>query len=90
MIGIVRSGLIWTARADPFDQMKSLCRQTGDLSHHPCNHSDGFRLYQMKMRPDGFTQRFIALTAGGWPAKYLTQPEKAREPGVHVERKMRF
>jgi len=68
--------------------MKSLCRQTGDLSHQPCNLSAGLRLYQQ--RPDGFAQRFIALTAGDRPAKYLTQPEKAREPAVHVERKMRF
>jgi len=76
------------ARANPFDQMKNLCRQTGDLSHQPCSLSAGFRLYQKRL--GGYAQRFIALTAGGPPAKYLTQPEKAREPGVHVEREMRF
>ena len=87
-IGIVRRRFDLNGESQSIHPMKSLCRQTDDLSHQPHNLSAGFRLYQK--RPGGFAQRFIALTDCNRPAKYVTQPEKAREPAVHDEREMRF
>lgn len=78
----------WLGRARKYCQKSLNLDGEGNLSHQPCNLSAGFRLYQK--RPDGFAQRFIALTAGSRPTEYLTQPETAREPAVHVERKMRY